>query len=165
MAQASQLLYVGFLPPNLFFLASLQLFFSCRILSIVAWFLLISPNSHSFKTPISCPCLLIPPLTLPIPILLGFHTCVRPHFSISKIRRGGSKFRCKILKVAWMEQLLTFCMHSLWFFFHQFALSKREQLCKAIQIFLKKFYLEISSHCLIVLVWSMLGKLYGKAFQ
>lgn len=61
--------------------------------------------------------LLIPPLTLPIPILLGFHTCVRPHFSISKIIRGGSKFQCKILKVAWMQQLLTFCMHSLWFFF------------------------------------------------
>ena len=76
-----------------------------------------------------------------------------------------------------MNGTVAYILHALALIFYQFALNKREQLCKAIQIFLKKFYLEISSHCLIVLVWSnishfqnstvfrFIGKLSHKVFQ
>ena len=46
-----------------------------------------------------------------------------------------------------MNGTVAYILHALaLIFFHQFALSKREQRCKAIQIFLKKFYHEVSSH-------------------
>lgn len=166
-------------PPNLFFLASLQLFFSCRILSIVAWFLLISPNSHSFKTPISGPALvslLIPPLTLPTPILLGFHTRVRPHFSVSKIRRVVQNFSVKFWKLYEWNSCLHFACISFDFFSPVCTEQKRTTL-QGNPNFLKKFYLDVSSHWLIVLVWSnishfqnstvfrFIGKLSHKIFQ
>ena len=93
--------------------------------------------------------LLIPPLTLRAPILLGFHTRVCPHFSVSKIRRGGSKFQCKILKVDEWNSCLHFACIS-FDFFTSLHWTRENNFARQ-----SKFFWKILPHWLIiVLVWS-----------